>query len=104
MIGLEPRPRPVANPACAISEGGGVPGLRKIDIQSWVLIRPFSTSFGPRTESGNPSDEKRRRLAHFEAPELSCPIMMFPEHFWNLQNREISVPGAPIFQISRFDF
>ena len=27
---------------------GGVSGLRKNDIQSWVLIRPFSANFGPR--------------------------------------------------------
>ena len=40
--------RTVANPACAPSDRGGVPGLRKIDIQSRVLIHPFSASFGPR--------------------------------------------------------
>ena len=27
---------------------GGMPGLRKFDIQSWVFIRSFSINFGPR--------------------------------------------------------
>ena len=28
-------------------------------------------------------------------------MMTFPKHFWNLQNLEFLVPGAPIFQILR---
>ena len=79
---------------------GGVPGLRKIDIQSWVLIRQFSNIFDQfwtpkRPGNCNPSDEKACRLAHFEAPELSYPKMTFLDHFWNLQNRSKSAPGAP---------
>ena len=40
-------------------------------------------------------------LVHFEAQELSYPIMMFPSHFWKVQNLEMSVPGAPIFETKR---
>ena len=39
----------------------------------------------------NLSDENTCRLAHFEARELSYPIMTFPGPFWNLENQ-----GSPI--------
>ena len=42
--------------------------------------------------------------AHFEARELSYPIMTFPGTFWNLQNLESSVPGAPILRCFKSDF
>ena len=37
-------------------------------------------------------------LAHFEALELSYPIITFPGYFWNLKNLGMSVRGAPIFE------
>ena len=46
--GPPPFDPPLARPHVPPPTGGGVPGMRKIDIQSWVLIRPFSASFGPR--------------------------------------------------------
>ena len=39
----------------------------------------------------NLSDEKTCRLEHFEARELSYPILTFPGPFWKPQN-----PGSPI--------
>ena len=59
------------------------------DIQSQVLLRPFWTQNPNPKWPGNcnPSNEKRCRLAHFEARELSYPKMTFPGPFWNLQNQ-----------------
>ena len=97
--------RPVATPHVP-PPTGGMPGLRKIDIQSKVLIWQFSANFGPRNgwEMAICPTKKIDFLAHFEAPELSYPILTFLCNFWNLKDLEMSVPGTPIFQISRFDF
>ena len=79
---------------------------RKTDIQSWVLIRLFSASFGP--QNGREMAIRRTKradfLEHFEARELSYPIMMFPGTFWKVQNLEISVPEAPIFRRIKLEF
>ena len=41
------------------------------------------------------STKKADLLAHFEAPELSYPKMIFPRPFWNLPNHSKSAPKAP---------
>ena len=63
----------------------------KNDIQSWVLIRPFLASFGPRNgrEFAIRPTKNADLLAHFEARELSYPMMTFLGHFWKVQNLEI---------------
>ena len=62
----------------------------KIDIQSWVLIRPFSASLDPEMARKWQSIRRKKLFfSHFEARELSYPIMTFPGHFLNLQNLEI---------------
>ena len=60
----------------------------KIDIQSWVLIRPFSARVGSRNgrEMAIRPTKKADFFGHFEARELSYPIIAFLGHFLNLQN------------------
>ena len=76
---------------------GGIPRFGKY--YHWELgsHRPIFGHFWTPKRPGNynPSDEKSCKLAHFEAPELSYPKITFLEHFWNLQNRSKSAPGAP---------
>ena len=53
--------------------------------------------------AGKLQSVRRKKLifSDVEARELSYPILTFLGTFWNLQNLEISVPGAPIFRILR---
>ena len=60
------------------------------DIQSWVRIGAFSSSFGPR--NGQEMAIRPTKKADFEARELSYPIMTFPGHFWNLQVLRFELP------------
>ena len=56
---------------------------------SFVHFRPILDS----ETAGKLQSVRRKELifAHFEAPELSYPILTFPGPFWNLQNHGSSI-------------
>ena len=82
---------------CSLRQGGDAQIEKKL-IRSWGLILSFSAIFGPRNgREAAIHPTKNMFFVHFEARELSYPIMTFPGNFGKVQNLESSVLGAPLF-------